>query len=135
MALEGVANTPVPVELFEDALNAIADLTDEARNDPTGRMLAVIRVADRWRASNRQEKTRIVVSLNFRLEALAALSKQSAYRAWAMKSGTVGMDYIHADLVEAAAIEPLILTDEEAHFDPTSFFERVLSISEARGRG
>ena len=44
------------------------------------------------------------------------------------------MDYISEDLVEAAAIEPLLDDETCARFDPKSFFKRVLEISETSGK-
>jgi hypothetical protein len=45
------------------------------------------------------------------------------------------MDYIHGDVVEAAASEPLVADDDCARFEPKSFFERVLQIAKMRGEG
>jgi hypothetical protein len=45
------------------------------------------------------------------------------------------MEYIHDDLIQVAAAEPLILGKFTAHFEPKSFFKRALQISEARGHG
>jgi hypothetical protein len=52
-----------------------------------------------------------------------------------MTSGTPGMHYVHGDLVAAAATAPLVMAGRVASFEPQSFFDLVLEISEARCRG
>lgn len=131
-----IAKKPVPPELLKAALHAIGELPDEDRKDMTGRVIAVIRVLDEHDVpKDLQDRGDLLTGIQFRLEALARLKDEPAYRAWSMKSTTPGMDYIHEDLVEAAAVEPLKLGKRVARFDQKSFFKRVLAISEARGRG
>jgi hypothetical protein len=77
----------------------------------------------------------LVAGIQFRLEALAGLCDEPSYQAWSMKSGSPGMDYVHGDLIEAAASEPLIMRKRAVCFEPKSFFKRVLLITETRGRG
>jgi hypothetical protein len=126
----------VPVELLKAALDAVADLPDEDRKDLTGRTLAVIRLLDKHNVPRDIEgRGELLAGNQFRMEALARLRDDSAYRAWSMKSAIPKMDYIHEDLVEAAAVEPLKMSKRIARFDPKSFFKRVLEKSEARGRG
>jgi hypothetical protein len=110
-------------------------LPEEDRKDMTRRAFTVIRVLDEHdieRGIN--ERDDLLTGIVFRLEALARLKDEPAFRAWSMKSGTPDMDYIHEDLIEAAAVEPLVMGKHQARFDAKSFFNRVLQISEARGQ-
>ena len=133
--LERVARTPVPAELLKEALEAIADLPAEDRQDLTGRALAVIRLLEQRKAAKSlRQRGNLVTGIHFRLEALARLHDEPAYKAWSMQSGEPGMSYVHDDLVTAAASEPLILEEHGARFDPDSFFRRVLKASEGSGR-
>lgn len=123
---------PVPVELMRTAMELIAELPEADRTDYTSRTLVVIRLLrDRNLPDNVRRE--YLHGLLFRLEALTGIHNHKAYQAWSMKSGTPGMDYIHADLVEAAASEPLVIDDHTARFNPDAFFSAVLKIADARG--
>jgi len=81
-----------------------------------------------------EARSDLLMAIQFRLEALARLQDQPSYRAWPMNSTTPGMQYVHADIVAAAANAPLLMTGRVASFEPQSFFKLVLESSEARGR-
>jgi hypothetical protein len=133
--LKRISNKPVPANLLKAALSAIGELPEEDRKDITGRAIAVIRVLDEHNIERGlEERADLLTGIQFRLEALARLHNEPAFRAWSMKSGTPDMDYIHEDLVEAAAVEPLIMGEHQARFDANSFFKKVLQISSARGQ-
>jgi hypothetical protein len=96
-----LANIPIPVELFQAAVEMLGDLPEEDRKSFEGRTLAVIRLLDEHGVTEFEQRTAFLTGIQFRLEALSWLHTEPAYRAWSMKSGTPGMDYIHSDLVEA----------------------------------
>jgi hypothetical protein len=125
---------PIRVALLGAAVEAIARLPERDRNNTASRVVALLRMMDAHKvpSANRSD---LLMGIQFRLEALARLQDQSSYRAWSIKNGTSGRYYVHADLVAAAASAPLLMTGLVASFEPKSFFERVLEISEARGRG
>lgn len=76
----------------------------------------------------------LAIAIEFRLEALTKLHNDIALRAWTLPSGEPGMDYISADLLAAAAEEPLIEDAQgRAAFDVESFRRRVLSKSDLKG--
>jgi hypothetical protein len=127
--LKRVRTTPVPIDLFQAAAKAIADLPEEDRKTLDGRALAVIHVL------GLQGNGELLAGIGFRLEALARRHEELEYRAWSMKSGSPGMDYVHGDVVEAAASEPLVADDDCARFEPKSFFKRVLKIAQTHGEG
>ncbi len=130
--LSKLGRSSVRLSIMKAAVEAIGKLPDTDR-DFTGRSLAIIRLLDELRVPDK-DRAEIAMSIMNRMEALARLHTEKAYRAWSMASNTPGMEFIHSDLVEAAASEPLIIGDRDAHFDPTSFFNRVLEQSDLRGK-
>jgi hypothetical protein len=133
--LKRVATKPIPADLLGAAAQAIADLPEGDRRDLTGRIIAVIRILDEQNVPrDLKDRSDLLMGIQFRLEALARLRDEPSYRAWSMKSGTPHLHYVHGDLVEVAATEPLIIRKRVARFEPKSFFKRVLQVSEARGR-
>jgi hypothetical protein len=68
--------------------------------------------------------------------ALAELRTRREYRAWSLQLSTrkPAPDLVHEVLIDAAAVEPLIQRRKQPAFDPASFFNRVLILSEAKGR-
>jgi hypothetical protein len=75
------------------------------------------------------------MAIDFRLQALARLRKDSVLRGWSIPGAEPGLRYIHADVLKAAAQEPIIEDEaKQAAFDAESFRRRVLANAEARGR-
>ncbi len=76
----------------------------------------------------------LAFAIQLRLEALARLHDDRGLRAWTLRGDEEGMDYVHADVVRAAAAEPLVaLNEHEVGFAPESFRTRVLASAETRG--
>jgi hypothetical protein len=133
--LQRIAKKPVPADLLKAALVVVDELPEEQRKDFTGRTLAIIRLLEDQRPEQDvRARSDLLTGIQFRLEALARLRHEPAYRAWSMKTKAPGVEYIHEDLIDAAAIEPLSMGKREARFEPRAFFRRVLQITEARGR-
>jgi hypothetical protein len=127
---------PIPVELLAAALEAISELPEKDRKNTTSRVVAILGMMDEHNVPSALEaRSDLLMSIQFRLQALVRLQAQPSYRAWSMRSDTPGMHYVHADIVAAAAIAPLLMTGRVASFEPQSFFKLVLEISEARGCG
>jgi len=77
----------------------------------------------------------LAMAIDFRLQALARLQKDSVLRGWSIPGAEPGLEYIHADVLKAAAQEPIIEDEaKQAAFDAESFRHRVLANAEARGR-
>ena len=131
--LDRVRNRPIPVDLFKAAVRAISDLPQESRQTMEGRATCIIRLLQEFGVKTRNASD-LLTGISFRLEALVRLTDEPEYRAWSVKTDIPEMDYISEDLVEAAAIEPLVYDDACARFDPKSFFKRVLEISEVSGK-
>jgi hypothetical protein len=127
---------PVPVELFGAAVEVIASLPARERTNTASRIVALMRMMDAYDVPPALEaRNALLMSIQLRLHALQQLQNQPSYRVWSMKSGTSGTYYVHAAVIAAAARAPLDITGRVAHFEPRSFFELVLAISEAQGHG
>ena len=126
----------IPVELLGAAIEAMARLPARDRTNTASRVVALLRMMDALNVPSALEaRSALLMAIQFRMEALARLRDHPSYRAWSIKSGTPESHYIHGDLIEAAARAPLDITGRVASFEPKSFFDLVLAISEARGRG
>lgn len=81
-----------------------------------------------------KKRADLVLAIDFRLTALARLLQAHQVRGWTLPANDEGTDFIHRDLLCAAAEEPVIEdSDGQAGFDPESFRARVLRLSEAKG--
>ncbi|WP_156652628.1 hypothetical protein [Methylobacterium sp. Leaf86] len=77
----------------------------------------------------------LAMAINFRLTALARLVQGDQVRGWTLPGDTEGLTYLHADVLKAAAKEPLVEDDKgQAAFDGPAFAQHVLSLAAARGR-
>lgn len=113
---------PVEPEDMVRAFQALADLEGAG-----GIEAASIRLAQEFRGE--QKAGRLI----FRLEALDSLRDHPSMKPWTMPTGDVKSTFLAQPLLDAAAVEPLIVTDDEkaVTFDPDSFFRRVLELVEA----
>lgn len=131
-SLRDLGKQPVPVELMVGALEAIERLPESERTDYESRVLAVIRLLHSRKYPD-ETRRELLLGIQYRLDALSLLTEHKAYQAWSMKGEAQGMDYVHADLLAAAAVEPLIVDERSARFDPEAFFVRVMKLSAMRG--
>ena len=77
----------------------------------------------------------LALAINFRLTALAHLVKGDGARGWTLPGETEGLSYLHADVLKAAAKEPMLEDAEgQASFDRTAFAQHVLRLASARGQ-
>jgi hypothetical protein len=126
--VQRIAQKPVPVGLLGAAAEAISGLAERDRKNPTRRVVAILSAIDAHKVPcvRRSDFSR---AIQFRLQALAQLQDQLAYPASSKTKD------IHDAFIEAAASMPLIIKDGVASFEAQSFFQRVLTISEARDAG
>jgi len=132
--IERVNKYRLPAKLLKAATAVLADLPQESRRTFEGRAIAVIHLLDELNYPGGSKRALIATSIQFRLEALARLRDCPAYKAWAVRAREKsGPDFVHSDLLAAAAVEPIIGEPEghEVRFDETKFFERVLRITKA----
>ena len=129
--IEKVNEESVPLDLFKNLVELIGDLPEGERSDMEGRTMAMIHFLNA--ADIEGNHALIMMSVQFRMAALARLRQEPAYRAWSLNAEGSG-DYVHEVLVETAATQRLIELEGEPAFEPKSFFRAALELSEAGGR-
>lgn len=131
--LKKVNRTPVTSDLLADALELHASMVPEDRDVYEARMFKLFQYLDD--KGLQKKRGELAMAIDFRLTALARLQSDQALRGWTLPGTEAGMDYIHADLLKAAADEPVIEDEQkQAAFDVESFRRRVLGIAETRGQ-
>jgi hypothetical protein len=130
--LNRVNQTKLAAELLGDAAEMHAGLPADDRSSFEGRAISLFKMLDR-RGLGRK-RADLAIAIDFRLTALARLLQDRQVRGWTLPAGHDGADFVHPDLIRAAAEEPVI---EDANgqpaFDPESFRNRVLRLTETRG--
>ena len=111
------------------ALEAIDELAPEDRADIAARIVCLI---ETFGEPGRHEVSARVAAIDWRLQALAGLAGRPEFRNWPMPGGA---GKIAANVLEAAAIEPLIEREGEPAFNPENFLERLLAMTEENGHG
>ena len=131
--LNRVNQTKLAAELLGDAAEMHAGLPADDRNSFEGRAISLFKMLDR-RGLGRK-RADLAIAIDFRLTALARLLQDRQVRGWTLPAGHDGADFVHPDLIRAAAEEPVI---EDANgqpaFDPESFRNRVLRLTGTQGK-
>ena len=128
--LDRANRTRVTADLLGEVLEMHAAMSPEDRPVFEARAVRLFQLLEKKGVKDTGE---LAIAIDFRLMALARLQKDDALRGWTMPGTEKGMDYIHADLVKAAAEEPLIDHKGKAVFDVQSFRNRVLANAQMRG--
>ncbi len=129
---ERAMSTEVSPELLAASMEAIGELPADQRGSFEGRAFCLFRLLEELDEAG--EAALIAFAIQLRLEALARLHDDRGLRAWTVPGDAEGADYIHADVVAAAAVEPLVAIDDHTvGFDPESFRARVLADAAVRG--
>ena len=114
---------------LQRALAAIEELPPEDQTDIAARIVCLI---EAFGQPGHHEVSARVAAIDWRLQALARLTAYPEFRNWLMPGGA---GKIAANVLAAAAIEPLIEREGEPAFDPQSFLERLLAMTEEEGHG
>src|ERR1700733_761167 len=95
--IEEANSNPLAPDLMREMVTCLADMPAERRDDMTGRAVGLIRFLEgRCSAQETHARAAILVSFEFRMEALARLRKRPEYRAWTIKAAKTGdPDLIH----------------------------------------
>ena len=112
-------------------------MPSEQRADLTGRSVGPIAfLQEHYPDQDPVEQASVITAFEFRMLALAELRTRPEYRAWSLQSPAQKQapDLVQEVLIDAAAVEPLIERRKEPAFDAESFFNRVLTLSDATGR-
>ena len=133
--LERANRTPVPPELFVEAMALFAEMPPEERSVFD---LRTVRLADFLRAKgfSGEPHADLVVAITFRSFAIARLLSRDPVKGWiAMQEEETGLTRPEAEIIRAAAEEALV---EEpgiaATFDLRSFARRILHVAQPQGR-
>jgi hypothetical protein len=131
--LNRINRTQAPAELLGEAIEMHADLPAEDRRAFEVRSIRIFEMLDRKGFGKKCAD--LVLAIDYRLTALARLLQEHQVRGWTLPAGDQGADFVHRDLVRAAAEEPVI-EDENGYaaFNPESFQARVLRLTTARGQ-
>ncbi len=71
--------------------------------------------------------------VEYRLVAMTRLLEARVLPAWALPEAPDGSVAVAEPVWAATAIEPLVFGEDDAHFEPKRFVERVLSLAEPEG--
>lgn len=130
--VDRVNNYALSPELLMGAMVRIADLDPDDRGSFEGRSIAIVRYVAELNLPE-DERADAVLSIGFRLEALARLEVANASQ-WRLTGSEEGLDLLHSHVVRCAAEEPLVRSGEEMRFDHDGFHRRLLAISDPAGQ-
>ncbi|SCW90754.1 hypothetical protein SAMN02927900_06489 [Rhizobium mongolense subsp. loessense] len=130
--LNQVNKTNVTPELSGEALRLHSGMPPERRNSYEARMFELFRFLDD--KGLKRQKRELAMAIDFRLTALARLNGDKALSGWTLPGSEPGQDFIHENLLKAAALEPVVEDEyRQAAFNAESFQRRVLAFSKAEG--
>ena len=132
--IKRVNSTLIEPDLLIEANRVHVELPVEDRQDMTAWTIEFCKILDEYDVSEKRRHN-LLLAINFRLEALAHLENENHTESggWIMSGDTEGKTFAHEDLFRAAAATPLIEVDGRAGFNPQSFFQCLLRLSEERG--
>jgi hypothetical protein len=134
--IDEASATPLDPKLMKALLTCLVDMPTEQRCDMAGRAIGLIRfLEDHLSDQDTHARAAVLISFEFRMEAMTRLRKRAEYRAWAIKATRSGApDLINDIMIDTAAAEPLIERNKRPAFDPASFFRKALELAQAEGR-
>ena len=132
--LDKVNRTMVAPELLGEAMQMRAETPVEDRRVFEARSLALYQMLAEKGFKGRRHAD-LAMAIEFRLQALSRLVDAGMTRGWTLPGDPNGRTYLHADVLWAAAREPLIESaDKQASFDADGFSRRLLELTEAKGQ-
>lgn len=132
--LEKVNRTKVAPELLGEAMQMHAEMSPEDRGVFEARAIALFQMLTDKGFKGRRHSD-LALAIDFRLQALSRLIEADVTRGWTLPGGADGRSYLHADLIEAAAREPVIESaDKQASFNPDSFGRRLMELTQTKGQ-
>jgi hypothetical protein len=134
--LERANQTPVPPELFVEAMTLFVEMPPEERSVFDVR---TVRLADFLRAKgfSGEPHADLVVAITFRSFAIARLLRSDPVKGWiATRGEETGLTRPEAEIIRAAAEEALVVEEpgSPATFDLRSFAGRILHVAQPQGR-
>ena len=132
--LEKANRTKVTAELLGEVMQMHAEMRPEERGVFEARAIAVFQLLTDKGFKGRRHSD-LAMAIDFRLQALSRLIEADRTRGWTLPGGADGRSYLHADLLKAAAREPIIENaDKQASFNPDSFSRRLMELTQAKGQ-
>ena len=132
--LDKVNRTMVAPELLGEAMQMHAETQTDDRRVFKARSIALFQMLANRGFTGRRHAD-LAVAIEFRLQALSRLVEAGIARGWTLAGDADGRTYLHADVLWAAAREPLIESaDKQASFDADGFSRRLLELTEAKGQ-
>ncbi len=124
--------TKVTAELLGEVTDTYAAMPPDERLVFEARATRVLRLLEE--AGCGANRGLLAMTITIRLMVLDAILEDSQVQGWVLPGPEPGVTYVHADLLKAAAEEP-IMEGPEGHpmFIAASFRQRVLQIAVARG--
>jgi hypothetical protein len=136
--LELVNEAPLTPELMRKLVSVVDTMPeDQGRNPIRGTLKLTRFIAEQFPEQSSFGRAGLLATFLIRMDALDRLRDRPEYKAWALMAAALngGADSIHEGLISVAATEPLTEEDNQLVFEANSFFQRVLSLAEAAGRG
>jgi len=132
--LDRVNRTPVSPKLLGEAVELFANMPPEDRPVFEARVIQLFEFLKDKGFTGRRHSD-LALAINFRITAIAQLVRGDHVKGWTLPDREEGVTHLHADVIKAAAKEPLIeYSDNAVAFDENSFVRRVLHVAQARGR-
>jgi hypothetical protein len=128
--LKRANETKVDPQLMGEILEAVADLPADDR-DFEGTTIEIVKRVHELDLPDEQRGD-LAMAINFRLMALARKMEKGGGRG-STAPGKEGCTFVHEELVQAAAEEPMIEVESQITFDPESFHRRLLALAEPHG--
>lgn len=133
--LRRVNRTKVSPDLIGEVMEMHANLPAEDRTAFEVRAIRMAQLLTDKGFSGRQHAD-MALAIEFRITALARLLQSRDVRGWSLPGEEQGQEYLHVDLLRAAATEPVIESaDGQACFDPEAFRTSVLAFADPKGNG
>jgi hypothetical protein len=130
--LDEVNATVVSPEMLGEVMQMHADMLPADRQVHEVRMIRLFELLKAKGLKGRRHSD-MAMAIDFRLSALAHLISEHDVRGWTLPAEP-GVEYVHFDVLRAAADEPVIENDErQAGFEPERFRLRVLALSDPKG--
>lgn len=131
--LEQVNRVSVAPDLLGEVMEMHANMPAEDRSSFEARAFRIFELLT-GHGFRGKKRVDLSVAIDFRLTALARLTKARGGRGFTIPGREEGMDWVHPDLVRCAAEEPLIEDEaEQSAFDLDRFEQRLLGICEIKG--
>ena len=122
--VEKAMSTPLDPSILKRALIEFSNMEPEDRNDFAARTVTMIRILDQEEGKKTGDRAWMAMAVEWRLEALSSLQSTPEFRGYSAGQSDDGADWIREDMIELAAVAPLVrIDDHTVTFDAQTFFK------------